>query len=88
MYRLIRFGPDANRGTGCEGDAGPAVCFNLKKAAAFMRHHELMRICANPEVDVWAQPFHAFELIQPCGIIYEVVTYGVGHMYNAKKAIP
>jgi len=37
----------------------------------------LARICANTQVDIQVQPFHAYELLQPCGIIEEVVTYGI-----------
>jgi predicted nucleotidyltransferase len=74
---IILFGSYAKGDAEAESDIDLAVFFDAAEDCLIEQYRELSRICANPEVDIQAQPFHTYELLQPCGIIDEVVSYGV-----------
>lgn len=77
VREIMLFGSYAKGGARPESDIDLAVFFDAQEDCLIGRYHELMHICANPEADIQAQPFHTFELLQPCGIIDEVVAYGI-----------
>lgn len=77
VERIVLFGSYAK---GCpteESDVDLAVFFRCTEARLLERYRELARICANPQIDVQAQPFHAEESLAPCGIVEEICQYGV-----------
>lgn len=74
---IVLYGSYAKGQAGSESDIDLAVFFDTQDECLIDRYRELARICANPQVDVQVQPFHTYELIRPCGIMEEVVTYGI-----------
>lgn len=75
--KVVLFGSYAKGEANRESDIDLAVFFSEKQDCLLEEYRQLARICANPIVDIQAQPFHAEELHAPCGIIDEVVTYGI-----------
>lgn len=75
--RIVLFGSYAKGTAEAESDVDLAVFFETEEECLVKQYRALMRICSNPELDIQAQPFHTYELLQPCGIIEEVVTYGI-----------
>ena len=75
--RIVLFGSYAK---GCQSensDVDLAVFFNCNDARLLGRYRQLARICANEEIDIQVQPFHAYELSTPCVIIEEIQTHGI-----------
>ncbi|HWQ06693.1 MAG TPA: nucleotidyltransferase domain-containing protein [Feifaniaceae bacterium] len=77
VERIVLFGSYAKGTAEAESDVDLAVFFQTEEECLIAQYRALMRICANPELDIQAQPFHTYELLQPCGIIEEVITYGI-----------
>ncbi len=77
VHKIVLFGSYAKGIAEPESDIDLAVFFDTEDDCLLRQYHELARICANTQVDIQVQPFHAYELLQPCGIIEEVVTYGI-----------
>jgi len=75
--KVVLFGSYAKGEANRESDIDLAVFFRDRQDCLLEQYRQLTRICVNPFVDIQAQPFHADELCQPCGIIDEVVTYGI-----------
>lgn len=75
--RIVLFGSYAKGTAEAESDVDLAVFFRTEEDCLIAQYRALTRICSNPELDIQAQPFHTYELLQPCGIIEEVVTYGI-----------
>lgn len=75
--RIVLFGSYAKGTAEAESDVDLAVFFQAEEECLVAQYRALTRICANPELDIQVQPFHTYELLQPCGIIEEVVTYGI-----------
>ncbi len=74
---IVLFGSYAKGSAVFESDIDLAVFFDTEDTCLIRQYRQLARICANPQVDIQVQPFHTYELSQPCGIIEEVVTHGV-----------
>ena len=77
VEQIILFGSYAK---GCpkeDSDVDLAVFFNCNDARLLERYRQLARICVNSEIDIQVQPFHAYELSTPCGIIEEIQAYGI-----------
>ncbi|NLI54233.1 MAG: nucleotidyltransferase domain-containing protein [Clostridiales bacterium] len=77
VSKVVLFGSYAKRCAEPESDVDIAVFFECTDARLLRRYRQLTRICANPEIDVQAQPFHTYELSTPCGIIEEIEAYGL-----------
>ncbi len=77
VERVILFGSYAKGCPTSESDIDLAVFFQGGETSLVERYRQLARICANTEIDVQVQPFDACELNQPCGIVEEIVRYGV-----------
>ncbi len=77
VHKIVLFGSYAKGIAEPESDIDLAVFFDTEDDCLLGQYHMLARICANTQVDIQVQPFHAYELFQPCGIIEEVVTYGI-----------
>jgi len=77
VHKIVLFGSYAKGLAVPESDIDLAVFFDTEDDCLLRQYHDLARICANTQVDIQVQPFHAYELLQPCGIIEEVVTYGI-----------
>ena len=75
--RIVLFGSYAKGTAEAESDVDLAVFFRTEEDCLIEQYRALTRICSNPELDIQVQPFHTYELLQPCGIIEEVVTYGI-----------
>ena len=78
VERIIVYGSYAKGEARSESDVDIAVFFDRQGAEPLKTEYRaLARICRNAELDVQAQPFHLYELDEPCGIIDEVARYGV-----------
>jgi predicted nucleotidyltransferase len=76
-WKVVLYGSYAKGIAEPESDIDLAVFFDTEENCLRRQYHQLARICANTQVDIQVQPFHAYELSQPCGIIEEVVAYGI-----------
>lgn len=77
VERVIVFGSYAKGCPSSESDVDLAVFFRGGETSLVERYRLLARICADTEIDVQVQPFDACERNQPCGIVEEIVRYGV-----------
>ena len=77
VEKIVLFGSYAKGTAEPDSDVDLAVFFRAQEECLREQYRALCRICVNPALDIQAQPFHAYELLQPCGIIEEVVTYGI-----------
>ena len=85
VYSIVLFGSYA-KGTQSSGsDVDLAVFFDTGRPCLIGEFRQLTRICRNPELDIQVQAFHAFELVDPCGIIEEIVAYGIELYCGARK---
>lgn len=77
VSRIILFGSYA-KGTPSEAsDVDLAVFIDSDKPCLLDEYHVLTEICRSAELDIQVQAFHSYELDEPCGIIEEIVTYGI-----------
>lgn len=60
-----------------DSDLDIAVFFNLDESKMLECYRKLVNICRIPELDIQIQAFPSSELISPCGIIEEIVKYGI-----------
>lgn len=77
VEQVILFGSYAKGCPKKDSDVDLAVFFNCNDARLLDRYRQLARICVNSEIDIQVQPFHAYELSTPCGIIEEIQTHGI-----------
>lgn len=77
VEKIVLFGSYAKGTAEPESDVDLAVFFCSQEECLVEQYRALCRICANPALDIQAQPFHSYELLHPCGIIEEVVAYGI-----------
>jgi tRNA nucleotidyltransferase (CCA-adding enzyme) len=73
---IIVYGSCAKGTARPDSDVDVAVFFR-SGVSLLERYHALVRICCCPEADIQPQAFYAEELNDPCGIIEEIVRYGV-----------
>lgn len=83
VERVILFGSYAKGCATSESDVDLAVFFQDGETNLVERYRQLARICVDTEIDVQIQPFCACELNQACGIVEEIVRYGVELVNNA-----
>lgn len=75
--KIILFGSYAKGDFSSESDMDLAVFFDTDRDCLLDEYRMVARICGNSEIDIQAQVFRLSELEEPCGIIEEIVTYGV-----------
>ena len=75
--RIVLFGSYAKGCQSRNSDIDLAVFFDCNDARLLGRYRQLARICVNEEIDIQVQPFHAYELSTPCGIIEEILEHGI-----------
>lgn len=85
VYKVILFGSYAKGTATQESDVDLAVFFRSDKASLLDEYRALVRIFSAFDVEIQVQAFHAYELDHPCGIIEEIVTYGIEMPVPAKK---
>ena len=74
---IILYGSYA-KGTQTEAsDVDLAVFFDTERTMLLPEYRVLTRLCRSAEVDIQAQAFAAVELAEPCGIVGEIVHYGM-----------
>ena len=77
VCKIVLYGSYA-KGTQTEtSDIDLAVFFASDKPCLLDEYRQLVRLVSGLGVDVQVQAFHAFELIDPCGIIEEILTFGI-----------
>ncbi|MDO4573149.1 MAG: nucleotidyltransferase domain-containing protein [Clostridia bacterium] len=77
LERIFLFGSYA-RGTQSEAsDLDLALFFRDAKPCLLEEYRMAADICRNAELDIQAQVFHSAELEEPCGIVEEVLAYGI-----------
>ena len=77
--RVIIFGSYAKGTYGPASDLDVAVFFRAGGASLLEYYRILSRLCACPEIDIQVQAFSSCELGDPCGIIEEIITYGIDY---------
>jgi predicted nucleotidyltransferase len=77
VEKIIIFGSYAKGTNEPSSDIDIAVFFNTEEAVLLEQFRTLAKICACPEIDIQVQAFLASELNEPCGIIEEIVKYGI-----------
>lgn len=76
VVRVIVYGSYAKGEQRPDSDIDVAVFFEDDNSL-LERYRTLVGICSLPEVDIQVQAFDAAELKDPCGIVEEIVKYGV-----------
>lgn len=75
---LVLYGSYAKGTQSVQSDVDLAVFFSTANTLPLLaEYRSLARICATSEFDVQVQAFSAGELESPCGIVEEIVRYGV-----------
>lgn len=77
VERIILFGSYAKGTPSDQSDVDIAVFYRTQKDCLLEEYRQLCRICNNPMLDIQVQAFHHLELLEPCGIMEEIVGYGV-----------
>lgn len=80
--RMILYGSCAKGTNNAESDVDIAVFFNRRsgrESSAYLleEYRALVRACCNPERDIQIQAFCSDELDDPCGIVEEIVAFGI-----------
>lgn len=76
--RMVLYGSYAKGTQSADSDVDLAVFFSEANSLPLLAEYRcLARICATSEFDVQVQAFSAGELENPCGIVEEIVRYGV-----------
>jgi predicted nucleotidyltransferase len=76
VEKIIIFGSYAKGTHEPSSDIDIAVFFNAEDTVLLEQYRLLSKICACSEIDIQVQVFLSCELIEPCGIIEEIVRYG------------
>jgi len=76
VARIIVYGSYAKGDQRPDSDIDVAVFFD-GDGSPLERYRTLVDICSMPEVDIQVQAFDVSELKDPCGIVEEIVKYGV-----------
>ncbi len=77
VSKVILYGSYA-KGLATPGsDIDMAVFFDTDKQFFLEEYRQLVRICNTPLVDIQVQAFSSRELLDPCGIIEEIVQFGI-----------
>ncbi len=77
VNRIILYGSYAKGTQSDASDVDLAVFVDSDKPCLIEEYRMLSEICRSAELDIQVQVFHAEELCEPCGIIEEIVTYGI-----------
>lgn len=86
VRRMILFGSYAKGTQSDASDVDLAVFVDCDKSLLLEEYRQLTEICRSAELDIQVQVFHVSELDEPCGIIAEIVTYGIELMPAAGAA--
>ncbi|MEG1633755.1 MAG: nucleotidyltransferase domain-containing protein [Oscillospiraceae bacterium] len=77
VTRVMIYGSYAKGGARKDSDLDVAVFFDDESANLRENYKRLAAICSTPCIDIQAQAFFASELEDPCGIVEEIVEYGM-----------
>ena len=77
VVKVVVYGSYAKKTNRTDSDLDVAVFFDLPESAMLECYRTLVRICRIPEMDIQIQAFPAAELTSPCGIIEEILTFGI-----------
>ncbi|MEG1547256.1 MAG: nucleotidyltransferase domain-containing protein [Clostridia bacterium] len=77
VSRIILFGSCAKGTQTRESDVDLAVFFSLDKHCLLDEYRQLVRICSSSDMDIQIQAFNEAELDDPCGIIEEILAFGI-----------
>ena len=77
VERIILFGSYAKGTPSDQSDIDLAVFFQTQESCLLKEYRQLSRICRNPVLDIQVQAFDTLELREPCGIMEEIVGFGV-----------
>lgn len=75
--KVILFGSYAKGTANAESDIDLAVFFDSDKECFIEEYRRLVDICSDSPMDIQVQAFGVCELHEPCGIVEEIVTFGV-----------
>lgn len=77
VERAMLFGSYAKGTARADSDIDLAVFFSTVKSCLLDEYRALVRICSKTGLDIQVQVFDVCELSEPCGIVEEIVRYGV-----------
>lgn len=77
VEKVVVYGSYAKGTNRDDSDVDVAVFFSLPEEEMLDCYRRLVKICNIPDADIQVQAFPVTELIDPCGIIEEIVTFGV-----------
>lgn len=77
VQKVVVYGSYAKGTNRDDSDVDVAVFFSLPQEKMLECYKQLVKICNIPDADIQVQAFPCSELSDPCGIIEEIVTYGV-----------
>jgi predicted nucleotidyltransferase len=77
VEKIIIFGSYAKGTNEPSSDIDIAIFFNSEEPVLLEQFRTLSKICVCPEIDIQVQAFSISELNEPCGIIEEIVNYGI-----------
>jgi predicted nucleotidyltransferase len=74
---VVIFGSYAKGTETPESDLDVAVFFDNDDSCLLDRYRRLVKLASSPFIDIQFQAFSARELDAPCGIVEEIVEYGI-----------
>ena len=77
VERIILFGSYAKGTPSDQSDVDLAVFIKTQETCLLNEYRQLCQICNNPVMDIQVQAFNCLELREPCGIMEEIVGFGV-----------
>ncbi|MDO4582334.1 MAG: nucleotidyltransferase domain-containing protein [Bacillota bacterium] len=77
VNKVILYGSYAKGLATKDSDVDLAVFFDEDKEFFLEEYRALVKLCSDEKRDYQVQAFSALELQEPCGIIEEIVRYGV-----------
>lgn len=77
IARLIVYGSYAKGCSKPDSDIDIAVFYNLGHTLLLEEYRALVRLCATSDTEIEIQVFDIHEADDPCGIIEEILAYGI-----------
>ena len=77
VSKIILYGSYAKGTQSDDSDLDLAVFFNTAEDCLLPQYRALASICSNPVLDIQVQAFHSYELVDPCGIMEEILAHGI-----------
>ncbi len=77
VEKIVLYGSYAKGGYAADSDLDLAVFAKNKTACDLPKYRQLARICRTDMIDVQVQVFSVEEMEDPCGIVEEIMEFGI-----------